>query len=128
MVFPAGTSDDTSESEERSGDDLAGALLQDTFETVTESRDTHGDAVENQEHIAQAWTWYLRGHGILAEGERVTGADVARLMQLVKMSRGAVGEYDIDHDRDSVGYGAIAAACEISAGTADVEEVLSDDE
>jgi len=114
--------------DEMSGDDLAGALLEDTYETVTDSRDTHGDAVENQEHIAQAWTWYLRGHGILADGERVSGADVARLMQLVKMSRGAVGEYDVDHDRDSVGYGAIAAACEISAGTADVEEVLPDGE
>jgi len=111
-----------------SGDALASGLLADTADLVSDDRDTHGDAVENQEHIAEAWTWYLRGHGLLAEDAAVDGADVARMMQLVKLSRGAVGEYDVDHDRDVAGYAGIAAAVETVQGNATVEEVLPDDE
>lgn len=110
-----------------SGDALAGGLLEDTAALVTQSRDSHGDAVENQAHIAEAWAWYLRGHGIIDADATITGADVARMMQLVKLSRGAVGEYDVDHDRDVAGYAGIAAACETVDGNADVEEVMPDD-
>jgi hypothetical protein len=109
------------------GDTLAAGLLEDTADLVADDRDTHGDAVENQQHIAEAWTWYLRGHGLLSDAEILTGADVARMMMLVKLSRGAVGEYDIDHDRDVAGYAGIAAACEVHTGRAGVDEVLPDD-
>jgi hypothetical protein len=105
-----------------SGDELAASLLSGTASMVADDRDTHGDAVANQEHIAEAWTWYLQGHGLLADDEAITGSDVARLMQLVKMSRGAIGEYDVDHDRDSAGYAGIAAACEAVRGNAPLEE------
>ena len=110
-----------------SGDVLAAGLLSGTASLVHDERDTHGDAVENQRHIAEAWTWYLRGHGHLSEGATITGADVARMMELLKLSRGAVGEYDLDHDRDVAGYAGIAAACEIYDGNAPVEEVTDDE-
>ena len=110
-----------------SGDTLAGGLLTDTAAVVTESRESHGDAVQNQEHIAEAWDWYLDGHGLLADGASLTGSDVARMMQLLKLSRGAVGDFDIDHDRDVAGYAGIAAACEVAAGNAAAEEVLPDE-
>jgi nucleoside 2-deoxyribosyltransferase len=106
-----------------SGDALAGRLLEDLRHLITAERDTHGDAVENQEHIAEAWTWYLRGHGLLAEDATVSGADVARLMELLKLSRGAVGETDLDHDRDVAGYAAIAAACEVAVGDAALDDL-----
>jgi hypothetical protein len=101
------------------GDGIASDVLADTAELVNSDRDTHGDAVENQEHIGESWTWYLRGKGLLADGAEIDGADVARMMILLKMSRGCVGEYDPDHDRDSAGYAGIAAACEKVHGDAD---------
>ena len=98
-----------------SGDELARRLAEDVATLLTDSRDSHGDAVENQQHIADAWSWYL--------GEDVSGVDVARMMELVKMSRAVVGEYDVDHDRDIAGYASIAAACAVADGQADVEDI-----
>ncbi len=110
------------------GDNAAATLLAGVADLVSDDRDSHGDAVENQEHIAEAWTWYLRGQEII-DGTAVDGADVARMMELLKISRACVGEYDIDHDRDVAGYAGIAAACEVAAGTADADdlEVADDD-
>lgn len=107
-----------------SGDELAGRLIGDAQATVTGDRDTHGDAVKNQEHIAEAWTWYLRGLGALDEDEVITGSDVGRMMALLKMSRTAVGTYDVDHDRDGAGYFGIAAACEVVRGEAAEAELV----
>jgi hypothetical protein len=110
-----------------SGDEMAGRLLADVSDLVSQERDTHGDAVENQQHTAEAWTWYLQGHGKLAEGEEITGADVARLMTQLKISRGAVGTREIDHDRDVAGYSAIAAACEVAAENASEDDLTVSD-
>lgn len=104
------------------GDSVASTLLEDTAQLVDSDRDTHGDAVENQEHIADGWTWYLRGMGVLGEDQEVTGGDVGRMMAILKMSRTSVGDYDVDHDRDMAGYAGIAAACEFFRGN-----VLEDD-
>lgn len=111
-----------------SGDAVAHTVLDDVASLVNDKRDTHGDAVENQEHIADAWTWYLRGTGVLADGEQVTGADVSRMMVLLKMSRSAVGEHDIDHDRDIAGYAGIAAACEFLNGDVTEDELTVADD
>lgn len=110
--------------EEPSGDELAGRLIRDAYETVTAARDTHGDAVENTEHIADAWTWYLRGLGLLADDEEITGGDAGRMMMLLKISRAAVGEYDVDHDRDGAGYAGIAAASEVFRGNAEAGDLV----
>jgi len=110
------------------GDNAAATLLKDTANLVSDDRDTHGDAVENQEHIADGWTWYLRGQGILGAEEALTGGDVARMMELLKLSRACVGEYDIDHDRDVAGYASIAAACELQRGNITEDSLtVSDD-
>ena len=101
------------------GDEIAATVLEDVAELVNDDRESHGDAVDNQEHIAEGWTWYLRGHNLLDEDEELTGADVARMMGLLKTSRGAVGESDPDHDRDVAGYAAIALACEKKRGNVD---------
>ncbi|MDB9247414.1 DUF6378 domain-containing protein [Halorubrum ezzemoulense] len=108
---------------EPSGDERARRLLEDVGRLVDSDRDTHGDAVENQEHIASAWTWYLRGQGALDEDEELTGLDVAYMMALLKMSRNAVGEFDIDHPRDVAGYAGIGAACSVARGWADDDEL-----
>jgi len=105
------------------GDAAAAKLINDVSELVNADRDTHGDAVAQQEAAAQAWTWYLGTHDKLQAGTKITGADVARLMALLKMSRAGIGEYDVDHDRDIVGYGGIAAACEVYEGNADEDSL-----
>lgn len=107
-----------------SGDAMAGAVAADLADLLTQSRDTHGDAVAQQDSASEAWTWYLNAHEKLQNGETVTGADVARMMTLLKMSRAAVGSYDVDHDRDLAGYGAIAAACAVADGTADPDDLV----
>jgi nucleoside 2-deoxyribosyltransferase len=110
-----------------SGDAMAGAVASDLADLLTQSRDTHGDAVDQQESAAAAWSWYLTAHGKLQDDETVTGADVARMMALLKMSRAAVGSYDVDHDRDLAGYGTIAAACAVANGTADADALVRGD-
>ena len=106
-----------------SGDKMASSLLADTADLVDDDRDTHGDAVENQQHIAQAWTWYLQGQGVLDSDEAIHGDDVACMMGLLKMSRHAVGGRDMDHMRDIAGYAGIAGACLVVRGEADVSQL-----
>jgi hypothetical protein len=111
-----------------SGDAIAHTVLADVASLVNDKRDTHGDAVANQEHIADAWEWYLRGNGVLAADATITGADVSRMMALLKMSRSAVGEHDIDHDRDVAGYAGIASACEFLNGDVTADELTVADD
>lgn len=118
---------DGGDSQPDSGDDAAATVLEDVAELVSSDRDTHGDAVANQEHIARGWTWYLRGQGLLGDDESLTGGDVGRLMGLLKMSRTAIGDYDVDHDRDLAGYAGIAAACEYSRGNVPDEDLTVSD-
>jgi len=102
---------------------MASSLLADTADLIDDDRDTHGDAVENQQHIAEAWTWYLQGQGALADGEQLHGDDVACMMGLLKMSRHAVGGRDMDHMRDIAGYAGIGGACLVDRGEADLSQI-----
>ena len=113
--------------EEYSGDEIASFIAKNTAELMLDKRNTHGDAVENQEHIAEAWTWYLRGQGYIDEDESIDGGDVSRMMVLLKFSRACVGEYDLDHDRDAVGYSSIAAACEGQKDDGVLEDIVSNE-
>ena len=109
--------------EQPSGDEMAASLLHDTAALVNDDRDTHGDAVDNQQHIAAGWTWYLRGQGVLDDDQAIDGTDVAFMMALLKMSRHCVGTFDVDHLRDTAGYAGIGAACAVARGDADVDEL-----
>lgn len=108
---------------DKSGDALAAILLDDVSEVVQNKRGTHGDAVENMEHIASLWTSFLRALGILDTDQEITGSQAAQMMVLLKLSRAAVGNYTIDHDRDIAGYAAISAACVVARGDADIEDL-----
>ena len=119
--------DDTGEYGPLTGDGAAARLLADTARLVDSDRDSHGDAVENQAHIARGWTWYLRGQGVLGPGESLDGTDVAFMMGLLKMSRHSVGEFDIDHLRDTAGYAGIGAACAVFRGEAAAEDLEAAD-
>lgn len=122
-----GEVDTSDETDTLTGDEKARALLSDVAALVHSDRDTHGDAVENQQHIGEGWQWYLDAQGKLTDDAEITGGDVGRMMGLLKMSRTAVGEYDVDHDRDVAGYAGIAAACEVDSGRVDVSELTVQD-
>lgn len=109
------------------GDKKAATLLEDVAALVESDEDTHGDAVENQQHIATGWTWYLRGTDILGPDERLTGDDVAMMMALVKSSRHAVGDASIEHLRDVAGYAGIGGACMVDRGNVDQDDLTVDD-
>ncbi len=106
-----------------SGDKMARMVAEDVATLLTDSRDTHGDAIENTQHIAHGWNWYLQGEGKLADGASIDGTDVAALMTQLKLSRNSVGDFDVDHLRDVAGYASIGAACAVDRGDANLDEL-----
>jgi len=72
------------------GDQAAADLIADVATLVNGDRDSHGDAVDQQATAADYWTIYLRSHGLLTTDAEVAGSDVARMMALLKISRGGV--------------------------------------
>ncbi|SEL19941.1 DUF6378 domain-containing protein [Haloferax larsenii] len=92
----------------------AGNLAAEVGNTIADRNGTHGDPVENHDHIADLWNAYLG----VREGSRpdnnvlnrpLRGDEVADMMILLKLSRKHVGGMDLDHYRDSIGYAAIAS-------------------
>lgn len=73
---------------------------------------THGDKAVNFGNIARLWNaWLVNKDG--PRGHLLTGADVADLMELLKIARRASGEFNADDFIDAAGYAAIAG--ELSA-------------
>ncbi|MFC6953720.1 DUF6378 domain-containing protein [Halorubellus litoreus] len=93
----------------------AAQLPKEIGEVIGERNGTHGDPVDNHDHIADLWSAYLgvgqegdsTAHNLLARP--LEGHEVADLMILLKLSRKHVGGMDLDHYRDTIGYAAIAA-------------------
>jgi hypothetical protein len=110
-------------SERIDGDAMAREALENVGDLIDNDRDTHGDAIENQEHIAEAWEWYLDGQGKLLADAEITPLDVCYMMMLLKMSRNAVGEFDPDHPLDVAGYAGIGAASTVVTGRAEPEDL-----
>lgn len=66
----------------------------------------HGDAALNHANIATLWTAYLAIRR--APDKPLSGADVARMMALLKIARTQTGEHNPDDAVDGCGYVAIA--------------------
>ena len=101
------------------GDERSQKALESVAKMVGSSKDSHGDAVENEEAIATFWTDYLRMSGHLDVSEELTGGDVAMLMALLNAARNACGDTEADHFRDVAGYAGIGLACEHVRGNVD---------
>lgn len=66
---------------------------------------THGKKATNFANIARLWNaWLELRFGVSG----LTGADVAKLMALLKIARMESGEHNPDDSVDLCGYGAIA--------------------
>lgn len=89
----------------------AGELASEVGSVIADRNGTHGDPVENHNHIADLFNAYLGvgddEHDVLRRPLR--GDEVADMMILLKLSRKHVGGMDLDHYRDSIGYAAIAS-------------------
>jgi hypothetical protein len=67
---------------------------------------THGTKQTNFENIARLWNaWFINNGGLAGQ---LTGADVAKLMVLLKIARMESGEFNPDDAVDAAGYAAIA--------------------
>ena len=75
-------------------------ISEEIAETIGSRNGSHGDPIENHEHIADLWSAYL--------GVEVSATDVAACMILLKLCRFKIGGQDRDHWRDSMGYAEIA--------------------
>ena len=96
-----------SEAPDRERESL-GEVPQEAAETLLE-RGSHGDAIENHEHIAALWSAYL--------GVEVSAREVAEMCILLKLSRALCGEPVRDHYVDICGYAAIAEFIEREGGS-----------
>ncbi|UBF22633.1 hypothetical protein HRTV-25_gp52 [Halorubrum tailed virus 25] len=83
----------------------AGELASEVGSVIADRNGTHGDPVENHDHIANLWTAYL---GDVLQ-RPIRGDEVADMMILLKLSRKHVGGMDMDHYRDAIGYAAIGS-------------------
>ena len=77
-------------------------LLEEAGRTIAGQRqDDYGDARQSFDRIAALWSAYT--------GSRITAADVASMMVLLKASRARTSPEKIDSWLDMAGYAALAA-------------------
>ena len=82
-------------------------FLQEALDLVTGDRNTrYGPTEENHQNIADLWAAYLKR----LEGS-LSAADVANMMELLKIARRKTGELNRDDFVDGAGYAAVAYAC-----------------
>lgn len=67
----------------------------------------HGDVIDNHRHISELWNGYL--HESLTR--RLTPADAANMMELLKVARRKTGIHNADDYIDAAGYAAVAHEC-----------------
>jgi hypothetical protein len=71
-------------------------------------KDTHGSMAENHENIARLWNGYLWNV------DELTGADVANLMEILKVARRKLGSFNKDDYVDGAGYSAVSFECKLA--------------
>lgn len=83
----------------------AGELASEVGSILADRNGTHGDPVDNHNHIAALWTAYFGD----VLNRPIKGDEVADMMILLKLSRKRVGGMDLDHYQDAIGYAAIGS-------------------
>lgn len=87
-------------------------ILKKASDIAEGKRSTHG-AENSFDLIAKFWTAYLQGAASLPGS--LTDVDVAQMMVLLKMARGAWGGHNLDNYTDQAGYSAWAGHLEAMA-------------
>lgn len=87
------------------------AVLKTALELVTRDRaQQHGDGYDQHMQIANFWTLYLSGKGMLNPNCGLEAHDVAQMMLLMKVSRAMLGSFNMDNFVDQCGYSALTFA------------------
>lgn len=82
-------------------------LLHEAADIVDGKSETHGAPEDSFGRIARYWTLYLDIEGKLFD--ELTKADVAEMMDLLKLARAQSGEYNEDDYRDRMSYANFAS-------------------
>jgi len=81
-------------------------VLEQALNLVSGDRaDAHGPIWENHNNIAMLWNGYLYNKDYLL------AADVANMMELLKIARRKLGTFNEDNYIDGAGYAAVALEC-----------------
>jgi hypothetical protein len=81
-------------------------VLEQALDLVSGDRaDAHGPIWENHNNIAMLWNGYLYNKDYLL------AADVANMMELLKIARRKLGTFSEDDYVDGAGYAAVALEC-----------------
>lgn len=83
----------------------------------------YGTPCHSFQLIADFWTVYLHGRGVLYAGCQITPLDVAMLMDLLKTSRAVTSDFkSADSFIDKAGYAGLAAGLAAEAAPATEED------
>jgi hypothetical protein len=78
-------------------------------ELLEKKKERYGDAVENMQYLAESWTLWLKRRGLIADGKKLSAADVAVMNALFKINReGGKHTKDGENLTDAKGYLTIA--------------------
>lgn len=76
---------------------------------------TYGSPAKNLETIAEFWTTWLKGRGVLVDQAMLTFDDVACMMTMLKMARLANDPEHKDSQIDACGYMRLLERCQQDA-------------
>lgn len=112
----ATASDDAAQTPEKlHGSEQAARQVEAVAEIIRARAGHHGDAIEQHKLLAFLWNGYL-ANPMREKGDRLTAADVAYMLGLLKVSRVFSGGLQKQHVEDQIGYdGIVLAAMESDA-------------
>lgn len=70
----------------------------------------HGHAMTQHQCMADLWTTYLRGAGVIDADKSISALHASQMLLLMKVSRNAVGAYNPDTFIDQAGYACLSGA------------------
>jgi hypothetical protein len=93
--------------------DIRRLILEEATATVCTDRNlTHGEPEQSFQAIAEIWTAYLHGCGVISDYKCITAETAGWMMVLFKAARSATGlNPHWDNYVDAAGYVACAAEC-----------------
>ncbi len=98
--------------------EVSAMVLDTAKDLITRRRTTHGQSAVLQHQVAaDMWTAYLRGRKKMEWDKSLTPHEVMMLMDLLKSSRDACGDYNHDNYVDKAGYTALAGAARMLENT-----------
>jgi hypothetical protein len=91
-----------------------GTTLKNTLDNLSQillgRSEVHGDYEETFKLIAEYWTVYLRGIGLIGYEDELSQNDSAHMLTLFKIARASVNPDNEENPDDGAGYQVLASA------------------